>query len=45
MWKSVFSGREFIKKNSLTGLGAVMAIGATAPILYGFTKETGTRNT
>ncbi len=34
MWKNNYSRREFIKKNSLTGLGAVIALNATTSVLY-----------
>lgn len=41
MWKFNFSRREFIKKNSLTGLGAMMALSATPSIFTGFTQDAG----
>jgi perosamine synthetase len=33
MWKSNYTRREFIKKNSLTGLGAVIAMSPASPVL------------
>ena len=39
MTKSIFSRREFIKKNSLTGLGAVVAMNAAPSVFSNFTKD------
>jgi perosamine synthetase len=38
MWKKILSRREFIKKNSLTGLGAVMALSAAPSVFSDHTK-------
>lgn len=39
MWKKIFSRREFIKKNSLTGLGAVIALNATPSVFSDYVKD------
>lgn len=39
MAKSVFSRREFIRKNSLTGLGAVVAMNSVPSVFSNFTKD------
>lgn len=38
MSKTKYSRREFVKKNSLTGLGALMAMGATPSVFSSFAK-------
>lgn len=39
MWKTSYSRREFVKKNSLTGLGALFAAGITPAVWAGITKD------
>lgn len=39
MWKKNYSRREFVKKNSLTGLGALIAMGVTPSMFAGFAKN------
>ena len=39
MWKKNYSRREFVKKNSLTGLGALVAMGVTPSMFAGFAKN------
>lgn len=39
MWNKIFSRREFIQKNSLTGLGVVMAAGASPLVFSGFVQD------
>ena len=42
MWKKNYSRREFIKQNSLTGLGAVIAMSSTPSVLACVSGDTGT---
>ncbi len=42
MWKSNYSRREFIKKNSLTGLGAVLAMSSTPAVFSFASRDAGT---
>lgn len=39
MWKKNYSRREFVKKNSLTGLGALFAMGVTPTVFTGIAKN------
>jgi dTDP-4-amino-4,6-dideoxygalactose transaminase len=39
MWKKNYSRREFVKKNSLTGLGALLAMGVAPSLFAGITKN------
>ena len=39
MWKKSYSRREFVKQNSVAGLGAVLATGVTPGLYAGFSKE------
>lgn len=39
MLNKIFSRREFIRKNSLTGLGAVMAMGASSSLFSGYSAK------
>jgi len=42
MWKKNYSRREFVKKNSLTGLGAMVAMGVSPSVFAGFSKNADT---
>ncbi len=42
MWKKNYSRREFIKKNSLTGLGAVFAMNAAPAVFTSISGDAGT---
>jgi dTDP-4-amino-4,6-dideoxygalactose transaminase len=42
MWKKNYSRREFVKQNSLTGIGAVLAMGVTPSVFSSFTKDNDT---
>jgi len=39
MWNKNYSRREFVKKNSLTGIGALLAMGIKPSVFTGFTKD------